>query len=86
LIPYKNPKALAAYYIGICSGLPCIGNIAGPVAIVLGIQGLKYYKENPVVKGSVHAWIGIIAGSIFSLFWWGMTLLLVLGSAFSSHK
>jgi len=61
LIPYKNPKALIAYYLGIGSLLifPL-----GFVSIVLGFMGLADRKRNPVIKGSVHAWIGIILGGL----------------------
>lgn len=69
VIPYKNPKALTAYYLGILSGLPLIGLPFGIAAFVLGIQGLKARKQNPVIKGSVHAGIGIGCGLIFTLLW-----------------
>lgn len=61
LIPYKNPKALIAYYLGIGSLLifPL-----GFVSIVLGFMGLADRKRNPVIKGSVHAWIGIVLGGL----------------------
>jgi hypothetical protein len=67
IIPYKNGPALAAYYLGIFSLLPCIGLVLAIPAFILGIMGLKKRKENPAVKGSVHAWIGIIMGGIFTL-------------------
>ena len=69
VIPYKNPKALIAYYLGIVSGLPLIGLPFGVAAFVLGIMGLKARKRNPVIKGSAHAWIGIGCGGLFSLLW-----------------
>ena len=69
MIPYKNPKALIAYYLGILSGLPFIGLPIGIAAFVLGIMGLKDRKRNPVIKGSAHAWIGIGCGGLFTLFW-----------------
>lgn len=69
VIPYKNPKALLAYYLGILSGLPLIGLPIGIVALVLGVQGLQARKRNPVIKGSIHAGIGIGCGCFFSLFW-----------------
>jgi len=62
IIPYKNPKALIAYYLGILSGLPIIGLPIGVAAFVLGIKGLKDRKQNPAIKGSAHAWIGIGCG------------------------
>ena len=69
VIPYKNPKALIAYYLGIISGLPLIGLPFGVAAFVLGIMGLKARKQNPVIKGSAHAWIGIGCGGLFAVLW-----------------
>lgn len=69
VIPYKNPCALIAYYVGIASLLSCIIPLpVGIVAVVLGVIGLKKRAENPVIKGSVHAWIGIVLGGITTLF------------------
>ena len=64
IIPYKNPKALIAYYCGIVGLLPLIGLPIAIAAFVLGILGLRDRKRNPVIKGSVHAWIGIVLGFI----------------------
>lgn len=69
VIPYKNPKALIAYYLGILSGLPLIGLPLGIAAFVLGIMGLRDRKRNPAIKGSVHAGIGIGCGGLFTLLW-----------------
>ena len=69
IIPYKNPAALVAYYLGIFSILPCIGIPMGLTAVVLGIIGLRKRKQTPQVKGSVHAWIGIVAGGIMAIVW-----------------
>jgi hypothetical protein len=69
LIPYKNPKALIAYYLGILSGLPLIGLPFGVVAFILGFLGLRDRRRNPVIKGSIHAGIGIGCGCLFSLLW-----------------
>ena len=69
IIPYKNPHALIAYYLGIVSGLPMIGLPFGIAAFILGLKGLRARKENPVIKGSVHAAIGIGCGGLFSLLW-----------------
>jgi hypothetical protein len=73
VIPYKNPKALIAYYLGILSGLPVIGLPIGIAAFTLGIMGLKARKQNPAIKGSLHAAIGIGCGGFFALFW-GLTI------------
>lgn len=69
VIPYKNPKALIAYYLGILSGFPIIGLPLGIAAFVLGILGLKDRKRNPVIKGSIHAGIGIGCGGFFTILW-----------------
>ena len=80
LIPYKNPKALIEYYLGIVSGFPLLGLPFGVAAFVLGILGLRDRKKNPVIKGSAHAWVGIGCGGIFSLLW-GLLLVGILVAA-----
>ncbi|MEZ6095616.1 MAG: hypothetical protein R3C03_15545 [Pirellulaceae bacterium] len=79
LIPYKNPKALIAYYLGIASGLPLIGLPLGMTAFVLGILGLKDRKKNPVIKGSAHAWVGIGCGGLFTLLWGALIVSMLIG-------
>jgi len=59
LIPYKNKYALIAYYLGIFSFFIPFSGIA---SIVLGVKGLQARKRNPVIKGSAHAIVGIVAG------------------------
>ena len=61
LIPYKNAPALISYYLGLFSPIfPPLG-IA---SLVLGIIGLKKRKENPQIKGTAHAWVGIGCGGL----------------------
>ena len=79
IIPYKNPKALIAYYLGILSGLPLIGLPIGIAAFVLGIMGLRDRKRNPAIKGSIHAGIGIGCGLIFTLIWGALVVLFIIG-------
>lgn len=67
LIPYKNPPALFAYYLGLFSLLPCFP--IGLVALTLGIIGLRKVRATPEVRGTVHAWIGIILGGLFGILW-----------------
>jgi hypothetical protein len=69
VIPYKNPSALIAYYLGLFSLFPVLGFFLAVPAFVLGIMGLKKRRANPAVKGSIHAWIGIIMGGMFTLIW-----------------
>jgi len=64
IIPYKNPHALTAYYLGIFSCFPVLGFFLGIAAIALGVSGLKARARKPVIRGVVHAWIGIVCGSL----------------------
>jgi hypothetical protein len=64
VIPYKNPKALIAYYLAIFSLIPCFGLLLGVAAFILGILGLKAAKAHPASHGKVHAWTGIILGGL----------------------
>jgi hypothetical protein len=41
----------------------------GIAAFTLGIMGLKARKQNPAIKGSLHAAIGIGCGGFFTIFW-----------------
>lgn len=81
IIPYKNPKALIAYYLGIFSGFPVIGFFFAVPALVLGIMGLRDRNRNPVIKGSVHAGIGIGCGAVFTLLWGGVIIAIIIGLA-----
>jgi hypothetical protein len=68
-IPYENPRSLAAYYISIFALIPGIGFVLGPLAIWLGIAGVRYANANPQAKGMVHAITGIVLG-VVALFCW----------------
>lgn len=67
IIPYKNGMALAAYYVGVFSLIPCFALILGPLGIIFGIIGLNRVKANPEVKGTGHAIAGIVLGSLTTL-------------------
>ncbi len=79
IIPYKNPKALIAYYLGILSGLPIVGFFLAVPALVLGIMGLRDRNRNPVIKGSIHAGIGIGCGAFFMLLWGAAIVFIIIG-------
>lgn len=81
IIPYKNGAALTAYYLAVFSLVPCLGLVVGIPAIILGIIGLKKYRQNPAVKGTAHAWIGIILGSITTLLWLGGIAFIVISAS-----
>jgi len=69
MIPYRNPPALIAYYLGLFSLLPLIGLVLAVPALLLGIVGLVKRSRQPEIKGAVHAWIGIIMGGLLTLAW-----------------
>lgn len=86
LIPYKNMPALVAYYLGVFSLIPCLGFFLGVTAVVLGIIGLKKRAANPVIKGSAHAWIGIIVGGLFALVWGAAIALGIAGAVMNAGR
>jgi hypothetical protein len=84
VIPYKNAPALIAYYCGVFSLAACIPVpflfLPLPIAaLVCGIKGLRKAKAEPHVRGQVHAWIGVIAGSIFTVLGLLMTIVGIIG-------
>jgi hypothetical protein len=64
LIPYRNPKALAAYYAGFFAFIPLVGIPVALAAIVLGILGVRYTLAHREAKGIAHAIIGIVLGAM----------------------
>lgn len=59
LIPYRNPLALAAYYVSVFALIPLVGMILAPIAIALGIAGLVARRRMPQRRGAAHAWVAI---------------------------
>ncbi|MHC4550177.1 MAG: DUF4190 domain-containing protein [Planctomycetota bacterium] len=47
-------------------------------ALILGILGLKRVRQRPAVRGTVHAWIGIILGGLCGLTWLVVTVVLLV--------
>lgn len=64
IIPFKNPSALIAYYLGLFSCIPVVGLILAIIALVLGVQGLIYVRKHPKAHGTAHAWVGLVCGTI----------------------
>ncbi len=64
MIPYKNAPALVGYYLAVASLIPGLGAITGPIAVGLGIVGLRKRLKHPEVHGIAHAWIAIILGAL----------------------
>ncbi len=79
IIPYKNPPALIAYYCGVFSLIPFIGIFVGIPGIFLGVLGLRMRRARPIIRGAVHAWIGIILGGLTTLLWGGLIVLMIVG-------
>ena len=64
VIPYRNPMALVAYYLGIFSLIPVLGAVLALPAIILGVLGLGRSRRNAEAKGKAHAWVGLTAGTL----------------------
>jgi hypothetical protein len=64
LIPYRNPRALTAYYLGFGGLLPVLSVVLAPAAIILGFMGIGYANRNPRAKGLGHAVTGVVLGFI----------------------
>jgi hypothetical protein len=73
VIPYKNPSALASYYIGLASVIPVVGIFTGITAVVLGIRGLLQYHAEPWRRGRLHSYAGIGLGLVTSVTWIAMS-------------
>ena len=67
VIPFQNPKAVTAYYLGLFSFVPVLGIVLGLAAVILGIQGLLRASQNPAVRGHIHASLGVLLGTVFGL-------------------
>lgn len=80
MIPYKNPAALIGYYTSIASLIPFLGHLAGPAAIILGVMGFRAVKREPTRKGTAHAWVAVILGSLTTLFYWGIVIVMIIGA------
>jgi hypothetical protein len=83
-IPYKNPLALIAYYVGVFAVIPCVGLLLGPAALVLGIMGIRYRNKHPTAGGLGHAITGVVLGSLTTLGNWGIVA--AVGVALAVHK
>ena len=80
VIPYRNVKALLAYYFGVFGLIPCVGAVLGPAALILGLLGLMHVNRNPHAKGTGHAIAGIVLGGIESLGYLVILVLILIGA------
>src|SRR5262249_31152071 len=85
IIPYRNGYALAAYYCGVFGLIPLAGNGLAPLALVLGVLGLRYVRNHPTAKGTAHAIVGIVLGVLETLFYWGVVAFVAVGILLASR-
>ena len=64
LVPYKNKNALIGYYLGVASIVPFLGAIFFIPAYAFSIIGLIAVNKNPLIRGKVHAIVGITLASL----------------------
>ncbi len=81
LIPYKNAKALAAYYCGVFSLVPCFALVLGPLALIFGFLGLRFAREHPRAKGQAHAIVGIVLGGLTTVGNLGAIVFIMISAA-----
>jgi hypothetical protein len=67
IIPYTNVPALIGYYVSVASLIPILGVLLAIAAIILGVNGLRYAKQNPQAKGTAHAVVAIVLGTLVLL-------------------
>jgi hypothetical protein len=80
--PHTNGKAMSSMITGIISLLFCyFGVFAGPVAIVLAVQGKKAIQEsNGTQKGEGMATAGLVTGIIGTVLWLALDALMIVTS------
>ena len=78
MIPTGNKPALISYYVALASLLPALGIVAGIVAVVFGVKGIRLARRHPEVRGGLHAWFGVLFGGFFALVWTVGLILIVI--------
>jgi predicted Zn finger-like uncharacterized protein len=86
LIPYRNGRALAAYYCAVFSTIPCVGLLLGPIAVLLGFLGLRYVSAHPSAKGTGHAIFALIWGALTALANWGVVLVILISGGLAAWQ
>jgi hypothetical protein len=89
MLPYRNVRALIAYYTGVFSAVPGIGLLLAPVATVFGILGYRYGRANPTAEGTGHAAAGIVfaaLGTLLNLILLGLLVMYMLRLAWFAKK
>lgn len=78
IIPYRNMPALIGYYVSIGSLIPGFGLLLGPAAVVLGVMGMRKVVREPNVRGTAHAVVAMVLGTITALGSWGLIVYVVV--------
>lgn len=86
LIPTGNASALTGYYLSIASCFPIIGLLFAIGALILGIQGFKKFKENPMVYGKAHSITAVVLGSIGLFFNLALIALIIAPLVFGPKR
>jgi len=78
-----NPLAAISCYLGIVSMIACVvGPLLGPLAVLLGVLGLKKWKAQESAYGkttsTIRAWIGIVTGILGTLI--GIVVIVMLAA------
>lgn len=81
MIPYKNQPALIGYYMAVASLIPGVGLLAGPIAVGLGIAGLRKRLKHPEVHGIAHAWVAIILGGLCAVGYGALIVWAIIAAA-----
>jgi hypothetical protein len=84
-IPYRNPMALTAYYLGVFALIPCAGLLLGPAALFCGIAGVRRANQNRRARGAGHAITGIVLGALATLGNYGV-ILFMAGAALLAKR
>jgi WD40 repeat protein len=83
IIPYRNGKALAAYYCGIFGLVPGLGLVLGPAAVVLGFLGWRVVRARPEAKGTGHSITGVVLGALTTVVNAALVIFLAVGGGAS---
>jgi len=84
VIPYRNPAALAAYYLGVFSVIPVLGFFAAIPAFILGIFGFRAARRMPTAHGTGHALVGLLVGGLSIVGHMAVAALVVYSASTSS--
>ena len=74
-----NRAALSGYRCSVYALIPFLGLVLGPVAVTLGIIGLRRARRDPNLQGTGFASAAIIVGAFTAIANWVGLLFLIIG-------